>query len=172
MSFRRTEAEAAPPLREIARLAQGGALLLVGVGNRMFGDDGVGPMLIEQLAGRTNAELLDAGDSPEAYLGAIESSNAETVVLVDAVDFGQEPGAAAVFTRGRLPKQTSGTHRIPLGMLMDYISRLKRADIYLLGIQPESSRFGTQVGENVRRSVAGLADLLSSGGETSLGSEW
>ncbi len=97
-----------------------GATVIVGVGNRGRGDDGAGPALIDSLRGRTRARLVEAEEVPESYLGEITAGEADTVLLVDAVDFGGRPGEVGLFSRGELRGQpTFSTHRVPLRLVMD-----------------------------------------------------
>ena len=81
-----------------------GRVMLVGIGNRLRGDDGLGPELIARLRGRVEAELLDCGEVPERYFGLIEEAQPEGILLVDAVDLDAEPGAAALFEAHELPE--------------------------------------------------------------------
>jgi len=152
---------ASPDLQEIAERTRSGNVLLVGIGNAMFGDDGAGCHLVRKLEGKTCAELLNAGQSPEAYLGKIADARVKAVVLVDTVDFGCSPGTLAVFGPNQLAGAASGTHRIPLGLIMDYLCQISSAEVYLLGIQPERTQLGAEMSPAVRRSVEYLAELLS-----------
>ena len=69
-------------LRDILR----GRVALVGVGNTLRGDDGVGPLLIESLS-----RLVPAGDvvlfncqmCPENYIGPICGCPPDIILLVD-----------------------------------------------------------------------------------------
>ena len=64
-----------------------GKVCIVGIGNIIRGDDGLGPKLIEFLKSRPiNADLFDCGTAPENYIFPILSTSCDTVVLVDASD--------------------------------------------------------------------------------------
>jgi hydrogenase maturation protease len=79
--------------------------VVLGVGNRIMGDDGLGPRVIEELQKRevpSNVELMDAGVGGMAILSWIE--NADKVVIIDSVQTGNEPpGTVYRFTDKELP---------------------------------------------------------------------
>ena len=62
-------------------LSNASKLCIVGIGNRMKGDDAAGPMLIDLLDGRTKATCIDAGVAPENYLEKIVAAKPDVVLL-------------------------------------------------------------------------------------------
>ncbi len=73
-------------IEQLRERLQGKRTLILGIGNSMRGDDGVGPALIERLQGKVSATLIDGGEVPENYLGPIEAAGPEAVLIVDAAD--------------------------------------------------------------------------------------
>jgi hydrogenase maturation protease len=59
-------------------------LLIVGLGNPLMGDDGVGTLVVESLAGQVDADLLLAGTDLLRYAGEMEGR--ERVILIDAIE--------------------------------------------------------------------------------------
>ncbi len=78
---------------------------LLGCGNTLRGDDGVGIRVIEKLQEMKlpgDVEIIDAGVGGMAILSWIE--DADKVVIVDAVQTGNEPpGTVYMFTDKELP---------------------------------------------------------------------
>ena len=78
---------------------------VLGCGNTLVGDDGVGIRVIERLQKMKlpdNVEIIDAGVGGLAILSWIE--DADKVVIVDAVQTGNEPpGTVYEFTDKELP---------------------------------------------------------------------
>jgi hydrogenase maturation protease len=78
---------------------------ILGCGNTLMGDDGVGIRAIERLQKMKlpeNVEIIDAGVGGLAILSWIE--DADKVVIVDAVQTGNEPpGTVYEFTDKELP---------------------------------------------------------------------
>ena len=79
-----------------------GKVVILGIGNILRGDDGLGPVLIERLTLRLqksanlkgNIELVcfDAGTTPENYAGKIIKEKPGTILIVDALHLGKNPG--------------------------------------------------------------------------------
>jgi hydrogenase 3 maturation protease len=66
--------------------------LILGIGNSMKQDDGVGPTVISKLKIKNeklkmNVKLLDGGMAPENYTGKIKQLKPDTLIIIDAVDF-------------------------------------------------------------------------------------
>ncbi len=78
-------------------------VLIVGCGNELFGDDGFGPAVVREIERRgwshPDAEVIDAGaGAPQNVFSLIdEDSRVEFIVVVDAVDVGEEPGTLLEF---------------------------------------------------------------------------
>ncbi len=87
----------------LAPVSQGGKtipVLVLGVGNPLMGDDGLGVELVKRL---TECELdpmvrvEDGGTLGMTLLPLLE--DADTVILIDAVKTGAEPGAIVIRTQ-------------------------------------------------------------------------
>jgi hydrogenase 3 maturation protease len=135
------------------------SVLLLGVGNRLRGDDGVGSYLIKRLQKKVGVPLIDVGDVPENFIDLIESSGANFVLIVDAADFGASPGEIALIELNDLKKIGASTHSANLSLLFKIIPKAKRPDSLLVAIQPEST-LTTGLSERVRESLDGLESLF------------
>lgn len=152
----------ATALGEELRQRLRGQVVLVGVGNSMRGDDAAGSWLAGRLNGKVAARVIDAGEVPENYLGEITRLKPDTVMLLDAVDFGASPGSAAVLDQDDLAGVgVATTHRAPLRLFMEYVKRETGARVFVLGLQPEQTGFGAPMSEQVAGSLAALEDLLT-----------
>lgn len=138
----------------LKRLA--GRTVLVGIGNPIRGDDGVGPALIATLDGRTEALCVDAGESPENVLGVIARHDPALVVFVDAAFLGLTPGAVRVLRDEEILDAGLTTHTISPALLMGYLRARTHAEVVLVAVQPEVVRFGTPLSPAVRAAVAAL----------------
>lgn len=132
------------------------SILLLGVGNRLRGDDGVGSYLIKRLQKKVNIPLLDAGDVPENYIAQIESSGANLLLIVDAADFGAEPGEIALIEFADIKKLGVSTHSANLDLLFKVIPKNRRPEMLLVAIQPGPASTGMGLSEAVRNSLDGL----------------
>ena len=147
-------------LSELKSSLEGKRILLLGVGNRLRGDDAVGSLLIERLKGKVDVPLIDAGDVPENYLGPIEESGAELVLIVDAAEMGAKVGDAAIFDIEQVQGKSISTHTANLGLLFQVIPPEKRPQVIVLGIQPGNIEFGQGLSDPVRATMESLAEML------------
>jgi len=139
-----------------------GKVLILGVGNPLRGDDGAGPYLIEQLKGRVNATLLDCGEVPENFLGRIAASQPNSVLLIDAIDFGMSPGAAALLEEDQLLAGTSlSTHHSSLQLFMKCLKAETGGNVFVLGIQPGSTEFGSEISPKVKETLGLLGHIIT-----------
>jgi len=135
-------------------------VLLFGVGNRQRGDDGVGSYLLKRIQKKVGIPVLDAGDVPENYITQIENSGANFILIVDAADFGANPGEIALIELSDLKKIGASTHTANLPLLLKIIPKDKRPETLLVAIQPESTLPGKGLSEAVRNSLDGLDTLF------------
>ncbi len=139
-----------------------GKVLLIGAGNSLRGDDGAGPEIIALLESKVNADVLDVGEVPESYLGRILATQADTIILIDAADFGGAPGDLAVLDIEDIAGRKMSTHQMPMDLFFRYIKENSGADMFALGIQPARIEFGESMSPAVADSVQALVQLLQS----------
>ncbi|MCX6777458.1 MAG: hydrogenase maturation protease [Candidatus Micrarchaeota archaeon] len=122
-----------------------GKTLFVGVGNPMNGDDGVGPYMAGKLP-----HAIDAGNAPENFIGKINSANPESVIFIDAMDFGGKAGEARIMGAKEAKGETFTTHSLPLSSLLRLINCRR---VFILGIQPADTTFGAKMSKEVKKSA-------------------
>ena len=135
---------------------------IVGLGNIIRGDDGLGPKLIEILkARRVNAALFDCGTVPENYIFPILATACESVVLVDAADLGIEPGAARVFGLDEIANVSFSTHNPSPRLFTDLLKTGKETmNIFIVSVQPKGMKLGEGLSDEVLRGLGLLADAF------------
>jgi len=135
-------------------------IILVGIGNVLKADDGFGPLLIKRLRGRVRAECIDAGLSPENYIGPILKYNPDTVIFFDAVAFGGEYGQLRLIQKGQISKYGFSTHNISVKVMIEYIDDHIKANIVMFGVEPKSVVFGGEISKEVQDSISYLENLF------------
>lgn len=141
---------------------QKGDVVVVGIGNRWRGDDGIG-CKIARLLQEQGWKAIDAEMVPENFLGVIARENPARVLLVDAGDFGGVAGEFRIFAAdelGRLNFRGFSTHTLPLNMLAKLISSLCGARVWLLAVQPESVAAGEELSPVVEAALPQIIDFL------------
>jgi len=148
------------PRTDIEMLVAGRRVAVVGVGNELRGDDGVGPLVAARLAVRHPGRVVDAGPVPENFLGPILAGDPEIVLFVDAADHGGSPGEWRLVPARALAARAPTTHHASL-LLMARLIEAAGARCWLLGVQPASLAHGQPMTEAVRASGERLAQALA-----------
>ena len=137
-----------------------GKVVIVGVGNAMKGDDGLGSALVGKIKGKVDAVCIDAGTAPENYVGKIAEEKPDTVLLVDAAHLDGKPGQYEILESDNILKSGFTTHDISPKLFMEYLNSRTKAQIYMLGIQPENVSFGEGMSESVKNTVERLSQII------------
>ena len=143
-----------------------GKLAIVGIGNIIRGDDGLGPKLIEILkvrGGLPGVSLFDCGTAPENYIFPILSTSCDTLMLVDAADIGKEPGAVEIFDLDKISRVSFSTHNPSPRLFTDLLKTGKEdMNIFVISVQPKSTGIGAPLSEEVLNSLERIADIFLS----------
>jgi len=134
-----------------------------GIGNRIRGDDGVGPEAIAALRGNVDERdvlLVDCERSPENFLGELQAFSPEKVILIDAVDLGKPPGSIGMVDIHTIKKQTMSTHKLPLNLFIDYLQARMRFKLLFIGIQPRQTGLDTEMSEECRQAIPLVSELV------------
>jgi hydrogenase 3 maturation protease len=137
-----------------------GRICVFGFGNRMWGDDGVGSHLAELLQDTPGIAVVDGGFVPENHLEAVARTDPDTILLVDATDFGGVPGECRLLQGRDLAMCGVSTHAGSPRMLSLYLANRTGARIGLLAIQPANSQEGPDLSPAVQAAVNYLARVL------------
>ena len=150
-------------------------LLVLGLGNPLRGDDGVGPRVVELLKREglpAGTEALDAGAAGFDLLDLLAGSRAlggdspQRVIIVDAADVGLEAGQFARFTpdevelRGAAEKPAS--HQAGLAEVLALARALGRTlpEIVIFGVQPGSLEWGAGLTAEVDAALPLLMEAV------------
>ncbi|HEY6784766.1 MAG TPA: HyaD/HybD family hydrogenase maturation endopeptidase, partial [Gemmatimonadales bacterium] len=124
--------------------------VVIGLGNPLMGDDGLGIVVARQLLSRTDlpdgVQVVDGGTWGLNLLPVIE--DAERVLLVDAIDTAEAPGTLIRLSRERLPKYLAtkiSPHQVDLRDVLA-LAELRGTlpeDTTAIGLQPQIVALGT-----------------------------
>jgi hydrogenase 3 maturation protease len=138
-----------------------GKVVILGIGNTMRSDDGIGSLLTQQIKDKVPFVVIDAGFSPENYLGKIVKENPDNIIIIDAVDFGAKPAEFRILEAQDL-KATNlfATHNASLSLTINYLQGILKADIIILIIQPKSIAFGTNLSPEAADTLNNLEECF------------
>ena len=105
-------------LRAIGR----GRVVVLGVGHALRGDDAAGSAVAQALRPRFADRVFDGGQAPENFVGPVRRAEPDTIIIVDAADFGGSPGEIRVAAADDVVGEMTGTYAAPISMLMTLLS--------------------------------------------------
>jgi hydrogenase maturation protease len=141
-------------------MAESAPILILGLGNLLLSDDGVGVHAVRVLAGdRTEGVLcVDVGTAVLHALSYLE--RAEKVLVIDAVKGGKPPGTIYQFEMENAADSGGALslHSLGLKQAMKVLAPdVRQPSITVLGVEPASLEYGTELSPEVHRSVFWLA---------------
>jgi len=150
--------------RKIQEVISKKRVLIIGVGNELKGDDGVGVYIARSLlASGYDKYVINTGIAPENFTSVIWKKSPEVIIIVDAVDFHKKPGSLLFENIENLSEVCYfiSTHKLPIQLFSSVIKEtLKDVEIFLLGIQPKKTTLGSNLSEEVRESADKLIKFL------------
>jgi coenzyme F420 hydrogenase subunit delta len=139
-------------------------IVVVGCGNPLFGDDGFGPAVIEELQKLQlpdNVKVIDAGlGAPHFIFTLLDVETTRKLVIIDIADFGVEPGSVTILPVEALPP---GSYRdVHSWDLTEPLHRLKDSiDITVIACQPKSvAEFEMELTEEVKRAIPKAVQIV------------
>ena len=136
---------------------------LVGLGNPMRKDDGVGPWLAEAVKAApagASLQVLNVEDVLENFVFRIAGTDCRNVVIVDAAAGQGEPGSLVFGPLEDFAEAGSvSTHKLALELSGKILGSAGKR-VFLLGVVPEDLSFGPGLTPRVRRAAARLKDLV------------
>jgi hydrogenase maturation protease len=134
--------------------------LVIGVGNPLMGDDGLGIAVVARLASEWPSDesltFVDGGTWGMNLLPLIESAN--RLMIIDAIDRGLAPGTAIALDREEIPRYFAiklSPHQLDLRevlALAELRGTLPRETI-ALGVQPERVELSLSLSPSVAAAV-------------------
>ncbi len=138
--------------------------IVLGLGNTLHSDDGIGPQAIEKLRSDprvpADVSLIEGGTLGLELLTYIWDCS--YLLVLDAVDVGQPPGTLVRMSSQELqtlPGKASA-HQLGVADLLVALRVLanQTPEVVLLGVQPASTEWGTELSPAVAAVLPALAD--------------
>ena len=145
--------------RSVSRIA------IIGIGNPMMADDGIGPRLISELEGSgLGVDLIDMGTGGMQLVHVLAGYG--SVIIIDSADMGLSPGESRVFS----PEEVVSLKETRAYSLHDWdlmrsiaISReLGEAPerILIVAVQPGSLHMGEGFSPEVEKGIPACVDKI------------
>ena len=141
------------------------SVLVLGIGNLLLSDEGVGVKAVEELENRYDCsdavEIVDGGTSGSELLPYFDDRS--HILIIDAVKTGNQPGTIvrienppAFFQKKISPHQIGLADVLGLAAITDNLPR----NITLFGIEPKELSTGLDLSTEVSRNLSRLVDMV------------
>jgi hydrogenase maturation protease len=143
----------------------GPRVLVLGIGNLVMSDDGVGVKVVQQLQREycfpENVEIMDGGTLGLDLLPKLEGI--DHLIVVDAVETGRKPGTCVRLAGEELPvalETKVSPHQMGLKDLLSVAQLLGHSpgDMVLVGVQPGSIEMDTELTPEVEAALQVLVN--------------
>ncbi len=136
-------------------------ILLCGMGNRLRGDDGFGPYIVENIQETNNIKKIDCGIYPENYLNKIIVFNSDLIIFFDTI---KNEGIERILLKNEeiienTPISVS-THNLPFSSIYDYIKDNSKAHLWFVGVKPHSYERMSDETKALANDIITIFDLL------------
>ena len=145
-------------------------ILVMGIGNTLLQDDGVGVHITELFKSSRPADspvdVVDGGTIGLSLLPDLE--DADAVIIVDASEIGEAPGAMRVFHNREIDRQLSGkrrtVHEVALADLFAAAEIRGRSPArrVLVAIQPQCTEWGLEPTPEVQAAIPLACETIES----------
>jgi hydrogenase 3 maturation protease len=152
-----------------AELGTSPRVAVLGVGNPTRSDDAAGVLVARALSQSnwgTDTDrvlIIEAGQAPENRTGELRRFGPDLVLIIDAADMEEAPGAVQWIAQESIDGMSASTHSLPLSMLAHYLKLELNCTVAILGIQAVSNEVGEQVSPEVLQAINEIVEELDQG---------
>lgn len=141
-------------------------ILIIGIGSILRGDDGIGPRAIDALE-KENLDasiVLERGDLSGLDLLKF-FPDFDRIIIIDAADMGEKVGTVKTFGPEEIEDSTFddkfSTHGMALLETLTLAKKLNlKADITIVGIQPENTKFDLELSDLIRSKIPCVTETV------------
>jgi hydrogenase maturation protease len=142
-------------------------VLILGLGNPLLGDEGIGVRVAEELKGLElpdGVTVVEGGTAGLGLLGLMEGY--QRVIIIDAADMGHAPGRVVRFTPLEAQFKTAeaplSLHQIGLGEVLTLAEALEvaPAELVIIGIQPGWVEAGAGLSPEVEGAIPQIIRMI------------
>jgi hydrogenase maturation protease len=142
-------------------------VLILGLGNPLLGDEGIGVRVVEELKRLELPEgvtVVEGGTAGLGLIGLMEGYR--RVIIVDAADMGHPPGRVVRFTppeaQFKTAKAPLSLHQIGLGEVLALANTLgvAPAEPTIIGVQPSRIEEGIGLSPEVEGAIPQIIRII------------
>lgn len=139
-------------------------LIVLGVGNELKSDDGIGPFIIRELKEENleneNMLCIDAQTVPENFTGKIRKENPTHLIIVDACLMDSKPGEMRIVDSDDFADIGISTHSMSLSFFVKYLEKDTDLKIIFVGIEPKTMDWGNAPTPKVQEAAYDFINVV------------
>jgi len=145
-----------------------GNVLVLGAGNILLSDEGIGVRVVEALQDRyrlaQGVEVLDGGTCGMDLLDVI--AERDHLIIVDAVNTGSPPGTLVRLADQEIPavfRTKSSPHQLGLSEVLALLTLLETAPrrVTVIGVQPQSLDLGLTLTPLIAERLGAMVEMVA-----------
>ena len=142
-------------------------LKVIGLGNILRGDDGIGPIIIQKLEESSKSlpiRLIDAGSDTFTILDQLLGS--EPVLIIDCARMGKKPGTVQKLLASNTEFLTANIGMSLHGYSLAEVWKIARSmgvknELSVIGVEPDSMEFNSGLSEVIKKSIPIIMQLVT-----------
>jgi hydrogenase maturation protease len=137
--------------------------LILGIGNLLLCDEGVGVHIVRSLAQLNLPPGVTVVEAGTAFLDALpEIAQADRILIVDAMEGGGAPGTVyrVLFDQCRHPAMLASLHGLDLSRVLYMAGNDRKIEIIVFGIEPAHIEWGMELSTVVRNALPAVVEAL------------
>ena len=137
--------------------------LILGIGNLLLCDEGVGVHVARALAQRELPPDVSVVEAGTAFLDVLpEIEKADRILLVDAMEGGAAPGSVyrVPFDQCRHPEMLASLHGFDMSRVLFMAGNDRAPEVTVFGIEPARIEWGTELSPAVQRVLPAVQEAI------------
>ena len=137
--------------------------LILGLGNLLLTDEGVGVHAARALAARELPAGVSVVEAGTAFLDVLpEIEKADRILLIDAMEGGGAPGSVyrVPFDQCRHPEMLASLHGFDMSRVLFMAGNQRNPEVTVFGVEPATIEWGMEVSAAVARTMPLLEEAI------------
>jgi hydrogenase maturation protease len=137
--------------------------LILGLGNLLLSDEGVGVHVARALAERKLPAGVAVVEAGTAFLDVLpDIEKADRILLVDAMEGGGTPGSVyrVPFDQCVHPGMLASLHGFDMSRVLFMAGNQRNPEVTVFGVEPAKIEWGTEVSAAVQRTLPALQEAI------------
>jgi hydrogenase maturation protease len=137
--------------------------LILGMGNLLLCDEGVGVHVARALAQRSLPPDVAVVEAGTAFLDVLpDIEKADRILLIDAMEGGGAPGSVyrMPFDQCLHPEMLASLHGFDLSRVLFMAGSSRKPEVTVFGVEPAQIEWGVELSATVQRAVPAVEEAI------------